>query len=312
MKSGKPTVISLFCGAGGDSVGFEKAGFKIIFANDIDKFSCNTFQKHFKNTEVICDDVNDVKLPDADVIVGGYPCQGFSLAGPRLVTDKRNLLYLEFARAIKDVKPKFFMAENVKGLLTLSGGKIVNAMMKEFSSLGYSVGYKLVSAKWYGVPQDRERVIIVGVRKDTGFNFVFPQPTHGPLTGRNYVNLRQAIGGLPEQNEEDIYDSGFSSRYMSRNRIRGWNHVSFTIPAMARQVPLHPSSDSMKKIEKDKWVFTGFNQRRLSWKECAIIQGFPKKFSFDGPLVEKYKQIGNAIPPLLAQKIANGIMKFFK
>lgn len=312
MKTGKPTVISLFCGAGGDSLGFEKTGFEIIFANDIDKFSCNTFQKHFKNSEVVCGDVSDLKLPDADVVVGGYPCQGFSLAGPRLVADKRNLLYLEFARAIKDVKPKFFMAENVKGLLTLDGGKIVNAMMNEFSSLGYKVGYKLVNAKWYGVPQDRERIIIVGVRKDLVFDFVFPQPIHGPLAGNGYVNLRQAIGDLPEQKEEDVYDSGFSSRYMSRNRIRKWDEVSFTIPAMARQVPLHPSSDSMKKIEKDKWIFTGPNQRRLSWKECAVIQSFPKKFNFDGPLVEKYKQIGNAIPPLLAQKVGDSIMKFFK
>lgn len=313
--SNKPTVSSLFCGAGGESLGFENAGFEIIFANDNDKFSCETFERHFRKTDVKLMDVRKLKsFPECDIIVGGYPCQGFSLAGPRLVTDKRNFLYLEFAKALKEVKPKFFMAENVKGLLTLDNGKIIQAMVREFSSLGYDVKYKLLNAKWYGVPQDRERVIIVGVRKDLGFNFEFPEPAHGDASKNRlpYTTLRDAIGYLPKQPESDVFDSGFSSRYMSRNRRKSWDDVSFTIPAMARQVPLHPSSDLMKKIGVDKWVFTGPNRRRLSWKECSIIQSFPKDFEFNGPLVEKYKQIGNAVPPLLAENVAKEIMKFFR
>jgi DNA (cytosine-5)-methyltransferase 1 len=201
------------------------------------------------------------------------------------------------------------MAENVKGLLTMDRGKIIDAMIGAFSSLGYKVKYELFNVKCFGVPQDRERVVIVGIRKDMLFDFHFPMPTHG--LKQPYVTLRQAIGNLPEPSENDVYNSGFSSRYMSRNRIRSWNDVSFTIPAMARQVPLHPSSDPMKKVETDKWIFMGSKHRRFSWQECATIQSFPRTLKFSGSLVDKYKQIGNAVPPLFAQKIAESIIPLF-
>lgn len=310
----KPTVGILFCGCGGEALGFRNAGFKIVWANDNDKWSCETFKANFPEAEVVCKDIGGVKdFPNVDVITGGYPCQGFSLAGPRLVTDPRNYMYLEFAKCLKAIQPKFFMAENVKGLLTLGKGKIVKAMIREFAEIGYNVKYKLPNAKDYGVPQDRERVIIVGVRKDLDYFFEFPEPTHGPKSANHtpYVTLRKAIGSLKNMGEH--YNTGFSSRYMSRNRRKEWDDVSYTIPAMARQVPLHPSSGPMVFVKKDLWKFLeGYSYRRLSWKECAIIQSFARNFKLKGPLVEKYKQIGNAVPPLLSQRVAENIMPFFK
>ena len=296
------TAISLFAGAGGLDIGFENAGFKVIWANDFDADSCKTHE-NWSNAKVVCGDIAKIdasNIPDADIILGGFPCQGFSLSGPRKIDDSRNVLYKHYVRIVKAKRPLMFVGENVKGLLTMGGGSIIEAIVAEFEDCGYDVYYKLLNAKNYGVPEDRERVIIVGFRKDLGMTtFEYPAP-------RPYqLSMRDVLVNLPEPKPEEICNAPYSSRYMSRNRKRQWDEVSYTIPAMAKQVTLWPGSPDMHKIDKDLWEFgKGGITRRFSWREAAAIQTFPRDIEFHGDLTSKYKQIGNAVPVKLAETIA--------
>lgn len=297
------TAVSLFCGAGGLDLGFDKAGFRTVWANDFDADACKTHQ-NWSNAEVVCGDISKVDvetIPDSDVILGGFPCQGFSLSGPRKIDDSRNVLYKHYVRIVAAKQPKIFVGENVKGLLTMGNGQIIDAIIDEFSSCGYNVFYKLVNAKDFGVPQDRERVIICGFRKDLGINeFELEIPDVKQMT------LREALKDLPEPEMDEVCDAPYSSRYMSRNRKRDWDQVSYTIPAMAKQVTLYPGSPDMEKVDKDIWKFgDGGVTRRLSWREAAAVQTFPKELDFYGDLTSKYKQIGNAVPVKLAECVAN-------
>ena len=299
------TAVSLFCGAGGLDLGFDRAGFKTIWANDFNADACDTFRS-WSRAKVVCGDVTKIKsseIPDSDIMLGGFPCQGFSLSGPRRIDDSRNVLYKEYVRILKAKMPLAFVGENVKGLLTMGGGKIVDAIIEAFHQCGYKVKLKLLNAADYGVPQDRERVIIVGIREDLQCGeFVFPTQL-----GRR-VTLRETIWDMGRASAKDVCGAPFSSRYMSRNRKRGWDEVSFTIPAMAKQVALHPSSPDMVKLGKDEWRFgKKVGTRRLSWREAAAIQTFPRKLEFAGDLTSKYKQIGNAVPVRLAEQIAKAL-----
>lgn len=304
MGKKKFSHVSLFSGAGGLDIGLEQAGFKTIWANDFDHDACET-HKLWSSAKVVEGDIGKVDfstIPDSDIISGGFPCQGFSLAGPRKIDDSRNSLYRYFVELVKQKQPKIFIAENVKGLLTLGEGKIVEAIVSDFSEKGYEVSLSLVNAADYHVPEDRHRVIIVGIRKDIvkqyGVSFEMPKPF------KDKVTLRQALAELGDADLADICDAPYSSRYMSRNRKRGWDELAFTVPAMAKQVTLHPSSPDMVKLGTDLWKF-GDNgtTRRLSYKEVAAIQTFPKNMVFCGDLTSKYKQIGNAVPCELARNI---------
>lgn len=295
------TAISLFAGAGGLDIGFDRAGFKTIWANDFDKDACKTHEK-WSNAKVVCGDVakiNETDIPDADIMLGGFPCQGFSLSGPRKIDDSRNVLYKHYVRIVKAKRPLMFVGENVKGLLTMGGGHIIEAIVEDFSECGYDVFYQLVNAKNYEVPQDRERVIIVGFRKDLNIHkFEFP-------AARNFtVSMGDVLKNLPDAEEDEVCNQPFSSRYMSRNRKRNWDEVSYTIPAMAKQVTLWPGSPDMKKLDRDLWEFGKGKTRRLSWREAAAIQTFPKDIEFCGDLTSIYKQIGNAVPVRLAEIVA--------
>jgi DNA (cytosine-5)-methyltransferase 1 len=299
---GNYTLVSLFAGAGGLDLGFQYAGIKAIWANDIDRDACTTHEM-WSDAQVICDDISKVNLnlvPNATIIAGGFPCQGFSLAGPRLIDDERNALYKYFVKLVELKQPYAFVAENVKGILTLGKGKIIEAIIYDFSIKGYDVFPYLVNAADYGVPQDRWRVFLVGFRKDLNVsNVLFPQKSSQRVT------LSEVIKDFPVPSSCDFLEGSYSSRYMSRNRRRSWNEVSFTIPAMAKQIPLHPSSPEMKKIDQDLWEFGKGDTRRFSWQEAAAIQTFPIDFEFCGSLVSKYKQIGNAVPVKLALVVGN-------
>lgn len=296
------TAISLFSGAGGLDMGFENAGFKTIWANDFEADACKTHE-NWSNAKVVCGDIAKVDasdIPDADIMLGGFPCQGFSLSGPRKIDDSRNVLYKHYVRIVKAKKPLMFVGENVKGLLTMGNGSIIEAIVADFADCGYDVFYKLLNAKDFGVPEDRERVIIVGFRKDLGIkDFEYPAP-------RSYrVTMREALKNIPEPTPDEVCNAPYSSRYMSRNRKRGWDDVSYTIPAMAKQVTLWPGSPDMHKIGTDQWVFGSEGvTRRFSWREAAAIQTFPSNVEFYGDLTSKYKQIGNAVPVKLAEIIA--------
>ena len=296
------TAVSLFCGAGGLDIGFERAGFKTIWANDFDSDACKTHER-WSNAKVVCGDIAKISaddIPATDVILGGFPCQGFSLSGPRKIDDSRNVLYQHYVRIVKAKQPLMFVGENVKGLLTMGGGQIIDAIINDFSECGYNVYYKLLNAKNYGVPEERERVIIVGFRKDLGIkSFAYPAP-------RGYkITLREALKNIPAPTPGEICTAPYSSRYMSRNRKRGWDDVSYTIPAMAKQVALWPGSPDMEKLGKDLWKFGDNGEtRRFSYREVAAIQTFPDDMEFYGDLTSKYKQIGNAVPVKLAEIIA--------
>lgn len=298
--------VSLFCGAGGLDLGFDRAGIKTIWANDFDHDACET-HKLWSGAEVVEGDIGKVNfetIPDSDVILGGFPCQGFSLAGPRKIDDSRNVLYRYFVKLVELRRPKVFIAENVKGLLTLGNGEIADAIIHSFAEKGYKVEPHLVNAADYGVPQDRQRVIIVGIRDDLNVSaFSFPHPLGVRKT------LKDALSEFPEANPEDVCDAPYSSRYMSRNRKRGWFELSYTIPAMAKQVTLHPSSPDMIKNGPDDWSFGKGITRRLSYKEAAAIQTFPRDMIFCGDLTSKYKQIGNAVPVLLGKAVGESVRK---
>lgn len=299
-------LVSLFCGAGGLDMGFENAGFKTIWANDILPEACET-HRNWSDSEVICEDIRNIDvstIPQAKVVVGGFPCQGFSLAGPRKVDDSRNVLYKFFVEVVDRLKPDVFVAENVKGILTLGDGSIIKAIIAEFADKGYTVTYKLLNAADYGVPQDRMRVIIVGVKEGLG-EFEFPRPVEKKVT------LWDALSDFSDPDADEVCNAPYSSRYMSRNRKRGWSESSYTIPAMAKQVPLHPSSPDMIRIGKDEWTFGDGETRRFSWKEAAAVQTFPRNLEFSGDLTKKYLQIGNAVPVKLAEAIGRAVMNQF-
>ncbi|MEH7321180.1 DNA cytosine methyltransferase [Priestia megaterium] len=351
-KANKANIVSLFCGAGGLDLGVELAGidcilgadtvsdafkdkeafnsirgeglFHHVYSNDFFKEALETYQKNFPS-EVFTHnkDIKKVKqFPKGDIVLGGFPCPGFSEAGPRLVDDPRNFLYIHFIRCLMQVKPKFFIAENVKGMLTLGKGEVFRQIVQDFSAAGYRVYHKLVNSRDYGVPQLRERVFLVGVREDIDFEYTFPNPTHGesPLL-KPYVTLKEAIGDL-EEDPGDFFEGSYSTIFMSRNRKKNWNEQSFTIQASGRQAPIHPGGIPMEKVDKDKWIFPDgdHNNRRLSVKEITRIQTFPdwyefsdggnEKMSKNGRLDKIYKQIGNAVPVQLGRAIARPIAQW--
>ena len=296
---------SLFCGAGGLDIGFERSGFTTIWANDFDTDACETHKK-WSCATVVCDDISKInasEIPDTDIILGGFPCQGFSLSGPRKVDDTRNKLYKEYVRIVKAKRPAAFIGENVKGLLTIANGACIEAIIADFSECNYDVYYTQVNAKDFGVPQDRERVLIVGFRKDLEVkSFALPKYNGVKKT------LADALSDIQPASLDEVCTAPFSSRYMSRNRKRSWDEVSYTIPAMAKQVTLHPASPDMVKLGTDAWRFgDGGETRRLSYRECAAIQTFPEMMEFAGDLTSKYKQIGNAVPVRLAECAAQTV-----
>ncbi|MCK3904995.1 DNA cytosine methyltransferase [Streptococcus suis] len=348
----KINIVSLFSGCGGLDLGVELASLvakygqekayklfhskqtydqyrktitNFIFSNDLFESANQSYLKNFPNTIYKSSkNIQKVSLfPKANIMLGGFPCPGFSVAGPRLLDDERNFLYIHYIRALMQSKPEFFIAENVKGLMTLGKGKVLEQITEDFAAAGYVVTAHLVNARDYGVPQLRERVFIIGVRKDIQkkFNYFYqlPPATHGP-DNEAYVTLKDAIGDLPLE-PSDVFDSTYSSMYMSRNRKKSWEEQSFTIQASARQAPQHPHGLPMRKINKETWAFQGNYNRRLSVRECARIQTFPDWFEFSNGnksnvtenhrLNEQYKQIGNAVPVILAEKIARPIIDFF-
>jgi DNA (cytosine-5)-methyltransferase 1 len=329
-------IISLFSGCGGLDLGFENAGFDIIFANDNDNDVWQTFERNhgIKIDKRSVSQIKSEEIPDAEGIVGGPPCQSWSLAGAmRGVNDERGKLFYEYMRILKDKQPCFFVAENVPGIISKTHRPEFNRIVKQFRKIGYYVSFKLIDARDYGVPQERERVIIVGYHKSLGKKFDFPKPTHMRVPVESFTKepiqkwrtMKDAIGTLPSatpakeknyanQNLEvpnhEYMNGGFSTIYMSRNRRRSWDEQSFTIQAGGRHAPLHPDSSNMCKVGADEWIFEGKNPcyRRLSVRECARIQTFPDSFIFYYNNVAKgYKMVGNAVPVKLAEAIASQI-----
>lgn len=319
-------VISLFSGAGGLDKGFEAAGFHAIWANEYDKDIWETFEKNFPNTILdkrsICDIPSD-EIPECDGIIGGPPCQSWSEAGAlRGIEDKRGQLFYEYIRVLKDKKPKFFLAENVSGMLASRHFVALENIKQQFSECGYNLSFALLNSVDYSVPQDRKRVFFIGIREDLEFTFEFPKPSKHKLVLRDRIfDIRNSA--LPAKDKQrtngdacslpnhEYMTGGFSTIYMSRNRVRGWDEPSFTIQAGGRHAPIHPQAPKMEFIEKNKRVFVQGKEelyRRLSVRECARIQTFPDDHVFYYQnLIAGYKMVGNAVPCNLAFCLARSI-----
>jgi len=324
-------IVSLFSGAGGLDHGFEAAGFSTVWANEYDKDIWETFEKNFPKAKLDRRSIREVlseDIPECDGIIGGPPCQSWSEAGTlRGIDDKRGQLFFEYIRILRDKKPKFFLAENVSGMLASRHSQAVENIKKLFSDSGYELSFALLNAVDYGVPQDRKRVFFIGIRHDLGFSFNFPSPLNSKFVLRDRIfNIKDSA--LPAKDKQktngekcilpnhEYMTGGFSSIYMSRNRVRGWDEPSFTIQAGGRHAPIHPQAPKMEFIEQNKRIFVKGKEhlyRRLSVRECARIQTFPDEHIFYYKnLMAGYKMVGNAVPCNLAYCLAKAIKSQIK
>ncbi|NUJ97485.1 DNA cytosine methyltransferase [Candidatus Gracilibacteria bacterium] len=349
----KPIVFEAFCGCGGTSLGFEMAGYEIGLGIDILKPAIDTFKKNHPNSYSILGDIRKVNSLDIkkitgvkniDVLIGGVPCQGFSLNNKkRNELDKRNFLYLEFVKLIKQLSPKIVVLENVSGMKSTANGKFVDDISKSIESIGnYKVVHKMLYAPDYGVPQKRNRLIFIGVDKELGeeFNFDDIIKTHGPGTDKEYVNIKNAIGDLPELEpgtEKMKYNKEAFSDYQKTMRNNGNillnhkapNHPQDTIDKIKNTIPGEPIYEKYKQRIRLSWDILSPTQvsggirpqfqfghpsdnRGLTIRERCRLQSFPDNFEVMGGIVQGRVQTGNAVPPLLAKAVAKALFKYFK
>ena len=331
-------VISLFSGCGGLDLGFEKAGFNIPVANEFDPAIFATFKINHPQTHLIEGDIRKITTEELkpfvsgelDGIIGGPPCQSWSEAGAlRGIQDARGQLFFDYIRILKDFKPKFFLAENVSGMLAHRHNEAVQNIIGLFAQAGYDVSLTLVNAKDYGVAEERKRVFYIGFRKDLAVNFVFPRGSTADDAKK--LTLRDVIWDLQAQavpageknhhnpqaiNNNEYFTGLFSPIFMSRNRVKSWDEQAFTVQASGRQCQLHPQAPKMERIAPDLFRFVpGCEElyRRMSIREIARIQGFPDDFKFIYKDTNTaYKMIGNAVPVNLAYEIAEAIKLFLE
>lgn len=316
-------LVSLFSGCGGGDLGFHggfsfngkyysKNPIKCIFANDINEKALKTFAQNIPCKNIICKDIKEIdkaSIPDCDIVIGGFPCQSFSTVNPtKNPFDSRGNLYKEMAQVLKVKQPKVFVAENVKGLLTLKNGLIFNLVKSAFEDCGYKIYYKLLTATDFGVPQLRQRVIIVGVRNDILSTYSFPSP----VTQGSPSVLGDVIDKL------DIEDKKY---YFSERAVQGMRNAKpnmkrglaqdltkpcLTITAHLAKVSLN-SRDPVLLVNPEESIY-----RRFTPREAARIQSFPDNFTFIGSESDAYRQIGNAIPPVLFWYIGKSICRFLE
>jgi DNA (cytosine-5)-methyltransferase 1 len=322
-------VISLFSGCGGLDLGFEQAGFDIPVANEFDKTIWETFKINHPATKLIEGDIRNVKetdFPDnVDGIIGGPPCQSWSEAGAlRGIADERGKLFFDYIRILREKQPKFFLAENVSGMLANRHSEAVKNIISRFEECGYDVSLTLVNAKNYGVAQERKRVFYIGFRKDLHIKFTFPKGSTEDDSKK--ITLRDVIEDLQETaipalknnqhnpdaiNNNEYFIGAYSPIFMSRNRVKSWDEQAFTVQASGRQCQLHPQAPKMLKYGKNDCRFVPGQEslyRRMTIREVARIQGFPDTFQFVYKNTnDAYKMIGNAVPVHLAYEIATAI-----
>ncbi len=321
-------IVSFFAGAGGLDLGFQKAGFDVVWANEYDKDIWETYEKNHPNTKLDRRSIVNIQsdeVPECDGIIGGPPCQSWSEAGSlRGINDKRGQLFYDFIRILEAKQPKFFLAENVSGMLLERHSEALKNIKELFKNAGtgYELSFKLLNASDFDVPQDRKRVFFVGIRKDLDFKFEFPQPLQQKVTLEDKISdLQNTVVPAKEGNKtnkenctvsnHEYMIGGFSSMFMSRNRVRSWDEQSYTIQAGGRHAPIHPQAPKMKFVEQNKRIFVPSKEhlyRRLSVRECARIQTFPDNFTFHyNHISAGYKMIGNAVPVNLAKHLAKSI-----
>ena len=304
-------IVSLFSGAGGLDLGLIQAGNEIIWANDIDKDAVDTYKRNIGD-HIVLDDIKNIdvnSIPYADVVVGGFPCQGFSQANRfRILDDERNQLYRFFYNVIKEKQPKFFIAENVKGILSLGKGEAIKQIIADFEKAGYLTELHLVNMADYGVPETRQRVIIIGQRKNIGnaMVFHFPVPTHdknGAEGRQTWKSIREAIGHFPNPDEPNDVMNHEYSKYKVEYR-------DYTAHR-----PTNPDKPSPTILARGNGgggvcAIPHYNgERRLTVRESASVQTFPEDFFFCGVRGSCYRQIGNAVPVLFAKILGAELMR---
>ena len=351
MRNSNLNILDLFCGCGGLSFGFEKAGYNVLVGIDNDEAALRTFENNHKGAKSICGDITQVSYEadikpllmgnKIDVIVGGPPCQGMSLSGPRKFDDPRNKLYLSYIRLVQEIQPQAFVIENVPGLLGLFKGAIRDSILEKFESLGYHVEYKILCAADYGVPQSRNRVFFVGL-KDENKRFVYP------MTSGKIITCEDALSDLPPLTDslgEDamLYASEPKNAYQKLMRKKSndvRNHIAaLHSSAVKDTIALVPDGGNYKDLPEELRNSRKFNvawtrfsrykpaptidtghrhhfhyeyNRVPTVRECARLQSFHDDFVFTGNKTQQFRQVGNAVPPILAQRLANSLLKCLK
>lgn len=342
-------VLDLFCGAGGLSYGFESAGFDILLGIDNDSKALETFELNHKGSKSICGDITQITYEEhikplldgkqIDVIIGGPPCQGMSLSGPRKFDDPRNKLYLSYIRLVKEIQPKAFVIENVPGLVGLFGGQIKDSIIEKFTDMGYHIEYKILCAADYGVPQSRKRVVFVGTKIGE-----FEYPAINP----NVVTCSMALSDLPaledelgeEVSEYAIPPQNYYQQLMRKRSDVVLNHVAANHSDKVKKIiALVPDGGNYKDLPEE---YRGSRNFHVAWtrfasnkpastidtghrhhfhykynrvptvRECARLQSFPDDFKFLGNKTQQFRQVGNAVPPLMAQAIAEQVKKMLE
>ncbi len=310
-----PKAISLFSGCGGSDRGLHDLGYEIAMANDVLSYARDFYQANMPETDYVLRDVREVtSFPEADVLVGCYPCQGFSQAGVRDPRRSINFLYREFDRALRLVRPKAFIVENVSGMVRDDNLHLYRNQIVRFRSAGYRVAADILDARDFGVAQERRRLFFVGIRSDLNLKYKFPTPTHrrpgSELDLPPCPDIHVAIGDLPLNPVGEYDTQPFHWYYLSRNRYRGWHEQSRTIVASSRHAPLHPSSPKLLRLGTDEWVFEDDRPaRRISYREAARLQGFEGDLLFPetAGVAHRYRVIGNAVPPPLFRAVAGAL-----
>lgn len=316
-------IVSLFSGCGGADRGilggfdfngehYERLPFELVYASDIDRKALNTHELNFECEKVVCKDICDTKsseIPDHDVLIGGFPCQSFSTVNPtKDPFDERANLYKQMVRIVKDKQPTIFIAENVKGFMTLQKGAIIKRVEDEFDKAGYKVSKELINAADFGVPQKRERVIIVGVKKEFNYKFAFPDETH--LGKHAPLSVAVPKLALEEQkyyfSERAVQGMKNAKNNMKRGLAQNLDEPCLTVTSHLAKVSLN-SRDPVLLVDPEKELY-----RRFTPREAASIQSFPMDFLFAGSEADAYRQIGNAIPPVMFWHIANEVANTLK
>ena len=341
----KNTVIDLFCGCGGLSYGFIEAGYDVVLGIDFWKDAILTFEKNHKGSKGIVADLfnqtpeeisKSTGITSADIIIGGPPCQGFSIAGKRIVDDERNQLYKSFVHFVEFYQPKAFLLENVPNIVSMGEGVVRNSIIEDFENLGYKVVYKVLMASQYGVPQNRKRAFFVGTKGDIPFEF--PEPTTDVL-----ITSKEAISDLPENSLPDgtKYQTNPQSSYQElirKGSEKVYNHdITIHNEKTIEIISMVPDGGNYKNLPKElhetrkvNIAWTRLNSQKPSFtidtghnhhfhykfnrvptaRESARLQSFPDNFIFTGGKTSQLKQIGNAVPPILAKEIAEFLKKY--
>lgn len=308
-------VVSLFSGCGGGDLGmlgnfeflgkrYDSLGYEIVWANDVLPFAVETYKNNIGD-HIVLGDITKIKskeIPEHDVLIGGFPCQSFSIVGKRGgFNDPRGKLYKEMLRILKDKKPKAFIGENVKGLVSIHNGEAIKQIVKDFTKAGYDVTFQVLNASLFGVPQKRERVLIVGIRNDISKTFVFPEAPNTVVPLKKVMQKHTSVGDKYYFSQRALEGMRRANKAFNKGRAQDINGPCNTVSTHLAKVSLN-GTDPVLLVKPDCY-------RRLTPLEAARIQSFPENFEFYGSDANKYIQIGNAIPPVMMWYVAEALKK---